>query len=64
MIVAVYDVEGKLVKILANQIFEEGMQQVPWNGCNESGEAMPSGVYMVRLNGQSVRQVKKVVLVR
>jgi len=64
MIVAVYNVEGKLVKILANQIFEEGMQQVPWNGCNESGEAMPSGVYMVRLNGQSVRQVKKVVLVR
>ncbi len=64
MEVAIYTVEGKLVKILGERIFEPGLQQIPWNGCDAEGRAMPAGVYLVRIVGEGLQRGQKLVLVR
>ena len=64
MEVAVYTVDGELVKILADRTFEEGLQEIPWNGRDEYGREISAGVYLVRLVGANVNLNKKLVLVR
>jgi immune inhibitor A len=59
-----YDVLGRHVRTLAAQIVAAGNQQVVWDGTDESGHAVSSGVYFARLRsgGQSI--VRKMVLAR
>ncbi len=47
---AIYNVAGQLVKVLADGRYAAGTHQVTWNGQNESGQAVSSGVYFIRLN--------------
>ena len=48
--VIVYDVLGRLVSRLAARSFYPGEYSVVWNGANESGMVMPSGMYYVRMS--------------
>ena len=45
----VYDISGRLVRKLAEGSFPAGEHQVNWNGKNERGESVSSGVYFYRL---------------
>ena len=47
--VAVYDVTGRLVKILADGHLEAGPHARIWQGRDSSGRQVPSGAYYVRL---------------
>ncbi|MBU1074138.1 T9SS type A sorting domain-containing protein, partial [bacterium] len=47
--VAVYDVTGKLVKILADGHLEAGPHLRIWQGRDNSGRQVPSGTYYLRL---------------
>ncbi len=64
MEVAVYTVDGELMKILADRVFEPGLQRIPWNGCDGEGRAMAAGVYLVRIVGAGLQLGQKLVLVR
>jgi hypothetical protein len=50
--VAVYDVLGREVAQLAHESFGPGLYHAEWNGLNNEGHAMPSGVYYVRMLAQ------------
>ena len=47
--VAVYDVTGRLVKVLADGYLESGPHARTWLGRDNGGRQVPSGVYYVRL---------------
>jgi len=59
--VRVYDVKGRLIRILADGVsFAAGEQTLSWDGRNDAGRSVASGVYLVRLEsgaGQATRQV-------
>lgn len=59
----IYDVEGRVVKRLVDEIQTAGSYRRIWNGRNQDGSAVSSGVYFYKLiaNGQ-VRTRKMVVL--
>lgn len=61
---AVYDVQGRLIKILYKGGMEAGIGTFRWDGTDARGREVGSGVYFCRLdiNGASVR--KKMVLIR
>lgn len=61
----VYDVAGRRVKTLIDRSLLPGIHRVTWDGRNESGTSVASGVYFVRVkrNG-SPEAVKKIVLMR
>lgn len=51
----IYNLLGEKVKTLANGVFEPGSHSVSWDGKNESGSVVASGIYFYRLNtGENV----------
>jgi hypothetical protein len=61
---AVYDVAGRLVRILAEGVMEAGPREVTWDGRDRNGRAVASGVYFYRLETGVYRETKKMVLLR
>jgi len=61
---AVYDAAGRLVAELASGAFAAGAHEAMWNGCNDRGAAMPSGIYFARLTTDDRVDVCKLALLR
>lgn len=67
--IAIYNILGQQVKELVHDRFEGGRYSVVWDGRNQSGVSVSSGVYFVRMQASNGRQssfvkVTKMVLVR
>ena len=62
--VAIYELTGRCVSILAKRVFAAGDHTVDWNGRDSQGRAMPSGTYIVRLSTDSGVEARKVSLIR
>jgi hypothetical protein len=60
----VHDVRGRQVRRLASEVFPQGDHTVSWNGNDDDGRAMPSGIYLARLNAETGVQTRKMMLVR
>jgi hypothetical protein len=61
---AVYDVAGRLVKRLSHGAYPAGSHQTAWDGIDERGQRVRSGVYFTRLRMLGVVHSGSVVLVR
>ncbi len=61
---AVYTLDGKLVKDLAQGSRSAGFHSEDWDGRNNAGREMPSGVYLSRLLAGGFQGVQKMHLVR
>jgi hypothetical protein len=61
---AVYDVQGRLVRSLVNGVETEGVHQVAWNGIDDRGNPVSSGIYFVRLSGEGQVATAKIVLAK
>jgi hypothetical protein len=61
---AVYDVLGREVAVLVEGVGRDGSRAMEWDGRNQRGAELPSGVYFIRLESQSSVQVQKVVIAR
>ncbi len=61
---AVYDVNGRLVRNLADANFEAGTHSIAWDGCDGNGRAAASGVYLVRLTARDGVLTRRMTLVR
>ncbi len=46
--VKVYDVQGRLVRTLVDGSLAAGRHELRWNGVDDTGRSVPSGVYVVR----------------
>ena len=60
----VYDVQGRLVKSLLNEVRSAGQNQVTWDGRDQTGRGAASGTYFARLEAGPITSVKAMVLVR
>jgi hypothetical protein len=60
----VYSLLGQEVTTLVNGVREAGTHVATWNGLDASGRAMPSGVYLYRLESSSRVEMKKMVLMK
>lgn len=63
---AVYDVEGRLIRLLADRSFAAGRHVLAWDGLNAGGRAVARGVYRVRLEvpGAAPSPEQKITLSR
>ena len=61
---AVYNVEGKLVRVLVDRTRPAGRYEVQWNGTSSSGAPVASGVYFYKLVTKGFAQTKKMVLLK
>jgi phosphatidylserine/phosphatidylglycerophosphate/cardiolipin synthase-like enzyme len=65
MSLRIYDATGRLVRTLFdNRNLDAGFHQVGWDGKNEHGEIVASGVYLYRLDGEKESQTRKMLLLK
>ncbi len=62
--IVVYNVDGRLVKVLADREMAPGPGEVTWNGKDSRGRDVSSGVYFYRLVSNYFSQSRKMVLLR
>ena len=62
--IAVYDVSGRHVRTLVNSYVPAGVHEVVWDGRNDSGGRVASGLYFYRLRTGDVSETRKMILLR
>jgi len=60
----VYDVSGRLVRSLSDEVKDPGYYAVTWDSQDDHGRKVPAGVYFVRFHTDGYQQVQKTVLLR
>ena len=60
----IYNVKGEKVKTLASTRFDAGTQKVVWNGTDDGGGRVSTGVYFYRLVAGKSTLTRKLVLMR
>jgi hypothetical protein len=60
----VYDVSGRLVRSLANGTQTAGQKTVTWDGRNDAGSPVATGIYLYRLVGPGFEQTRKMILLK
>ena len=62
--IAVYDVRGSRIRTLVEGSLPTGRHSVQWDGRNQRGEQVSSGMYFVQLRTAGTRVTRKMVLLR
>jgi hypothetical protein len=64
VMVEIYNIQGEKVKTLVNGRKTAGVYQVEWDGKDERGQIVTSGLYFYRLQTESFIQNKKMILIK
>ena len=64
VVLKIYDVSGKCIARLVDKEQEKGSYSVAWNGKDETGSSLASGIYLYRLSAGNQTIAKKMVLLR
>ena len=60
----VYNMLGQKLKVLYSGIQKAGYHSVPWDGTNEYGSSMASGIYIYRLKTDENNLIRKMILMK
>ena len=61
----VHDVSGRCVRVLvAEERWAAGSYEIPWNGQDDAGRALPSGVYFCRIKTDTAKAAMPMVLLK
>jgi hypothetical protein len=60
----VYDAAGRRVRTLVNEWLRAGSFTRPWNGTDEAGRIVQSGIYFTRMTSANFEKTQKIVVVR
>jgi len=62
--VEVFNVLGQKVKTLANEFSKAGYKRVEWDGTDDNGSSVASGVYLYRMTAGDFSETKKMLLLK
>ena len=63
--IMIYNIKGQLIRTLLNeQPMEAGWHRIVWDGRDDTGNSVASGVYLYRLKTADFEQVKKMTLIQ
>jgi len=60
----IYDIYGKLIKTIVNNELLPGSYEVKWNGKDNTGVTVTSGVYFVQLSSGNYIEIKKMMFLK
>ena len=61
---SIYNTTGQLVRTLVDEFQTAGKKSVVWDGLNDNGERMSSGLYLYQIKAGKFAQCKKMLLVQ
>jgi hypothetical protein len=62
--IGIIDIQGRVVRVLLDEEKQAGSYSIIWNGRNEYGQSVGSGMYMVRMQSGKFIRNRKMLLVR
>lgn len=62
--VSIVDVQGRTLRVLLDERLPAGERTLRWDGRDDAGHALPSGVYLARLSQPAGDSARKLVLLR
>jgi flagellar hook assembly protein FlgD len=60
----IYNILGQRVRTLVNSDMQAGYHTIRWNGTNDMGKPLSSGMYIYRIHSSEFTSVKKLVLMK
>jgi hypothetical protein len=60
----IYNSLGQEVKTLVNNVQSAGINTMKWNGTNQSGQKVTSGIYFYRLTTEGFTAIKKMIMLK
>jgi hypothetical protein len=60
----VYNIRGQLVRTLVNETMDEGSYKIEWDGKNNNGRSVASGVYFYRIVAGEFSKTRKMVILK
>ncbi|MFC1564802.1 T9SS type A sorting domain-containing protein [candidate division KSB1 bacterium] len=64
VIISIYNILGQKVKVLENRLHNSGTHTAQWNGKDESGDLLASGIYFCRIDAGGFKKSIKLLLIR
>ncbi len=64
VVIQIYDVQGKNVRSLGGDYRQAGTYTLKWDGLNESGTQVPSGVYFIRISAGNETLNHRIVMMK
>ena len=62
--ITIYDLLGRQVKTLVNQVQNTGFNSIQWNATNDYGEPVSAGIYLYQIQAGTFYQTRKMALLR
>ncbi len=62
--ISVYNLKGQKVKTLVDSYLNKGIHSVTWNGEDDKGRSMPSGVYLYKIDARDYQSARKMILLK
>ncbi|MFQ6603958.1 MAG: lamin tail domain-containing protein [Fidelibacterota bacterium] len=62
--IVIYNVMGQRIRTLVNSEIQPGYHRVLWNGTNDFGMPVASGMYFYQIKADNFNQVKKLILMK
>ncbi len=62
--VGVYDIHGRLIRTLVSDVMVAGEHSIVWDGHDEFGAQVASGVYFARMDAGSAQATRKLMMVK
>ncbi len=62
--IKIYDLQGKLIKVVKEGYHEQGTYSYAWNAINEQNSIVASGVYIVHIKLPGLTRTEKVVVIK
>ena len=63
-IIDIFDVSGRRIKVLTDEVLKPGHYSVEWNGRDSSGKRIPDGIYFYRLSTKNYTRMRKMVFIK
>lgn len=60
----IFNIAGQRIKILVDESVEAGLKTITWDGTNDRGSAVTSGVYFYRLTAGAQSETRKMILLK
>jgi hypothetical protein len=61
---AIYDLNGRLIRSLVNENQTEGSHRVVWDAMNSNGNNLHNGIYLIKIESASGIQIEKIIHVQ
>jgi len=62
--VRIFDIKGALIATVADRFFAAGRDQIIWNGKDQNGRSVSSGVYLYRFRTENYEETRKMILLK